>query len=81
MNYYTELAEYVNSKGPLDVCSAGFADPENSEKAFELIKSGLFLPFDDLLASEEGRKLVDLYDEKLWDSVKVDGITYTVPKS
>ena len=80
MNYYTELAEYVNSKGPLDVCSAGFADPENSEKAFELIKSGLFRHWMICLPQRKAGNWWTCM-MKAMDSVKVDGITYTVPKS
>ncbi len=79
MNFYNELAEYENRNGALDICSVGFSTLEDKEKALELVKSGCFLPLDELLATEEGKKLVNLYDEKLWASVKVDGITYSVP--
>jgi len=79
LNFYDEMADYVSTNGPLDICSAGFSAVDNMEKPLELVKSDFFLPLDDLLTTEEGKKLVNLYDEKLWDSVKVDGITYTVP--
>ncbi len=78
-NFYYNLAEYENKNGRLDICSVGFSALEDKEKALEFVKSGSFLPMDELLATEEGKKLVNLYDEKLWASVKVDGITYSVP--
>lgn len=73
MNSYEEqVREYEKRKGPFDVVSTGYAFSNNMGAGYEFIKSGYFIPLDNLSD-------YTAVPEKLWDTVKVDGMIYTVP--
>lgn len=70
--YSEQVAEYEKVYGSLDVVSAGYAFSSNISAGYDFIKSGYFMPIDDI--SE-----FTLVPEKLWETVKVNGNIYTVP--
>ena len=70
--YAEQVAEYEKLNGSLDVVSAGYAFSSNASAGYDFIKSGYFMPIDDV--SE-----FTLVPEKLWETVKVNGNIYTVP--
>ncbi len=80
-DYQNELKEYENENGPLDIVFTGFNVEGEGDKPLAMIKSGYFAQLDEFLNTSEGVKLFDLYDEKLWESVKVDNNIYTIPPS
>jgi len=77
--YHDDIEEYEEENGPLDIVFTGFTPEEDGQKILELIKTGYYIPLDEYLNTDQGEKLLELYDEKLWESVKVDDSIYTIP--
>lgn len=70
--YEEQVREYEKSFGSLDVVSTGYGFSNNIGAGYEFIKSSYFTPLDNLSD-------YTAVPEKLWDTVKVDGMIYTVP--
>lgn len=79
VDYQNEIINYEETNGPLDIAFTGMESLGDTGKTLNLIKSGYYTQLDEFLDSTDGRELLDLYDEKLWESVKVDGNIYTIP--
>ncbi len=79
-NYLQDLDEYEVKNGSFDIVNSGsniYGSPVNN--AYQLIQNGYFFPLDDYLSTESGKKIFEMFDQKQWDSVKVDGRVYTIP--
>lgn len=44
----------------------------------EFVHSGLFIPIDEYLTTDSGRKLFDLMPEKFWESLRINGKIYGI---
>lgn len=70
-NYFSELEKYSEN---IDIAFLGFDTDENN--TCDLIRSGYFVELDDLLKDSI---LFELYSEKQWQSMMVDGKIYSIP--
>ncbi|CRZ33489.1 hypothetical protein [Herbinix hemicellulosilytica] len=78
-NYHDELKKYEEKYGSLDIAFTGFNSNKHKELILEWILSGYYIPLDNYLTSSDGKDLWELYDSKIWDSVKVENSIYMVP--
>lgn len=70
-SYFSELENY---SGELDIAFTGFNTDTNA--VCSLMRNGYFAEMDSLL---EGSQLYELYSEKQWQSMAVDGTIYSIP--
>lgn len=70
--YFEQVLEYEVTKGSIDVVSAGYAFSDDPSAGYDFVRSGYFMPLDSLSDYTE-------VPEKLWETVKVNDMVYTVP--
>ncbi len=64
-------------KGKIDIASLGF-DSEDFSSA-EIIRSGFFVPVNEVAGKDSS--LYNMYSEKLWVQISIDGVSYTIPNT
>ncbi len=79
IDYHNDLKRYENETGPLDIAFSGLDSEEEKGKNLELLTSGYYIPLNSFFDTNHGEDLLNLYDEKLWESVKVDGDIFIIP--
>lgn len=83
-NYeFVEAAqEYREKQTPVDILEPGYVWVENYRRPYlEFAKGGMYLPLNDYLNTEGGKKVWDVCEERVWDRLKIDGSYYAIPKN
>ncbi len=77
--YYNSLLKLLKD-GEVDIAYAGADDVEDiNSYSYDLIKSGVFLPLNKYLKSEEGKLLYKEFYKGLWKTVQYKKDIYTIP--
>ena len=77
-NYFDKLDYYETKNGNvIDIISGSGGYTQQSSAM--ILKSGRYLKLNDILSSDEGKEVFELFDEKDWKAVSVDGDYYSIP--
>jgi len=78
-NYLTTLQRDMG-RGLIDVASLGYSSV-NGNESYDVIRSGLVMSLDEILASGKGKAIYDAFPAKMWEAAECDNHIYCIPQT